>query len=180
MDRALQVNAAAFYYDYRDKQFLAYFPTVIGVQQGLSNVPKSKEEGGELSFVALPMSNLTLRAAVTYIHTQIGAYTGYGGTGTIASLSGNPFNFAPAWTGNGDAEYRFNVTDGLTGFVGVGEEFSGATYADLGMTPSLKLNSYALLDARIGVTSASGWNASFWGRFTGLPRTFGITIGYKF
>jgi outer membrane receptor protein involved in Fe transport len=81
-----------------------------------------------------------------------------------------------------------------------GRPWGSRQRVDLAKTSSLKISSYALLDARLGLTSAKGWNLSVWGRnltdkyywtnvfetadvldkVTGLPRTFGITVGYTF
>ncbi|WP_457848544.1 TonB-dependent receptor domain-containing protein, partial [Staphylococcus aureus] len=62
-DRSLQLNAAAFHYDYKNKQLLTYFrDPIFGALQYLQNVPKSLVEGGELSATWIPLDKLYLTA----------------------------------------------------------------------------------------------------------------------
>jgi len=51
LSHSLQVDAAAFYYDYKDKQLIGYITTAFGNLPGLVSIPKSRvvERAGSLS-----------------------------------------------------------------------------------------------------------------------------------
>src|SRR5690606_26765836 len=56
LDRSLQLNAAIFHYDYANKQTLGTIPDpIFGGLQALVNIPKSAEDGAELSVVWRPV-----------------------------------------------------------------------------------------------------------------------------
>jgi len=74
-DRRLQVNAAVFYNRYTDNQVQGTQFISIGPNNGvniatIANVGNTKAPGAEISIVAKPTSQLTLRAAVTYLHAR--------------------------------------------------------------------------------------------------------------
>ena len=90
---------------------------------------------------------------------------------------------------------------GLTGFIGGNVNYQGATNSQLGDLPLLAVKAYTLVDLRAGVESAGGaWKATVWvrnlgdtyywtsanrdldttARFTGMPRTFGVTLSYRY
>lgn len=200
VDRKVQLNAAAFYYDYVDKQFLTLSPGLIGDQFITTNIPKSKVKGIEGDVTIRPSERFTFRGGLTYINTKVGSFVTYTGVGQTANIKGNSFNLAPDWTGNFDAEYRQPISNDIEGFVGFGGVYNSSTFADLGETPNYRLKGYTSLDARIGLDSAKGWTGYVWVRnltdafylnnvttgadvlmsTTGLPRTFGATLSFKF
>lgn len=200
-DRAVRFNVAGFYYDYKDKQFYTYVPVpIIGNSSTLVNIPKSSAKGIDADIVLKPVSGLTLRGGLTYVDSKVGAYSGFSSDGTLVVFTGKEFNFAPPWTATFDAEYRFPATERLQVYVGLGGLYNARTFSDLGENPLDKLPAHTVLDARIGVESADGWrigawirnlnNSYYWsnttlggdtaGRYAGLPRTYGLTAGYRF
>ncbi|MFW2830328.1 TonB-dependent receptor domain-containing protein [Sphingomonas sp. ID0503] len=77
LDRRLNINAAAFYYEYRDKQLRAKFvDPIFGPLDRLQNVPKSKIKGAEVEIAARPVNGLTLSAAATYLDARVKSYLG--------------------------------------------------------------------------------------------------------
>ncbi len=66
LEGALQLNGAAFYYDYTDQQFV----NVIGVQQFLQNGKSSSIKGFELELIARPTHALTVNAGIGYLSTE--------------------------------------------------------------------------------------------------------------
>jgi iron complex outermembrane recepter protein len=199
-NRALVVNAALFYYQYDNKQFVGFEPSTVGDVQIVENIPKSKTKGVDIDLTAVPIGGLTIRGGVIYAKSSIGTFSDFNDLGNVVSVTGNPFNFAPLWTATIDSEYRMPVGSGLEAFIGGGGMYNSATYADLAQSPQLKINDFATINGRVGLASASGWHASLWvrnladkyywtnvtpfsdviARVTGLPRTFGLTVGYKF
>ena len=74
-DRRLQVNAAIFYNKYTDNQVQGTQFVSTGPNTGvniatIANVGNTTAPGAELSIVARPVSRLTLRGAVTYLHAR--------------------------------------------------------------------------------------------------------------
>lgn len=201
-DNRLQLNMAAFHYDYVDKQFFSFLPVLSGalVTATLVNIPKSQVDGIEFDFTAEPVEGLRLTGGATYIKTKVASYVGFDFAGRPLDFSGKEFNFAPPWSANLDAEYKFPVGGELKAFVGGNITYRASTFADLGENPDFAMPSYTLLDARIGIESGDGWRLSIYGRnlsneyywnsvasagdgavrFTGEPRTFGATFSYRY
>jgi outer membrane receptor protein involved in Fe transport len=200
-EKALQFNVSGFYYDYRDKQFATYEPVPpIGPTQTLVNIPKSKVKGIEVEAVVHPIRALELRGAVTYIKTEVGQFTGFSGTLLPVDFTGKEFNFAPPLTATFDAEYRMPISAEIEGYVGFGGSYNNRTFSDLGENPQTRIPARTLLDARIGIQSEGTWrlgawvrnltNKTYWTttanggdtqtRFAGMPRTFGLSAGYRF
>jgi iron complex outermembrane recepter protein len=200
---ALQVNGAAFYYDYDNKQIDGYVTIpIFGNFPALVNVPKSSIRGGEMDVAWKPIAALRLSANGTYLSSRVDS-TYIGGT-PVPSVStdfeGEALPNTPRWLLNADAEYSFRVTDRLTGHVGASEFFRSSAYALFGQTPGFDIPSYALLDLRAGITSASGWGVELFGhnvtnryyltnvaheidtvtRYTGMPVTYGIKFSYRY
>ncbi|KXU33804.1 hypothetical protein A0J57_03960 [Sphingobium sp. 22B] len=200
-DRKLQMNLSIFYYDYKDKQFYTYVPVpAIGSVSTLINIPRSEDYGFDAEIVVRPFEGLTLRGGVTYVQTEVRAYRGFNSLGQVVDFGRREFNFAPPWSGTFDAEYRAPLSSGLSGYLGIGGTFSSRTFADLGESAVTRIPARAVLDARIGVEAGAGWriglfarnftDEDYWqsvaysadnlDRFAGLPRTFGVTAGYRF
>ena len=200
LDRRLQINLSAFYYDYLNKQFYTYVPTPpIGALSTLINIPKAKVKGLDVDFSARPVDGLTLRGALTYIKTEIGNYNGFDLNSQPVNFAGKEFNYAPPLSATFDAEYRFPVGGDLEAYVGGGGLYNDRTFADLGESPRARMRSYMILSARAGIDSHAGWQLGIWvrnltdkyywtsivtggdlfNRFTGMPRTFGATASFK-
>jgi iron complex outermembrane receptor protein len=74
-DRRLQVNAAVFYNRYYDNQVQGTQFVITGPNSGqniatIANVGDTIAPGAELSVIAKPVSRLTIRAAVNYLHAR--------------------------------------------------------------------------------------------------------------
>ena len=200
-DHRLSLNAAYFYYDYKDKQFSTIAPSFLGGVFVIKNIPKSKADGIDLDFSARATEGLTLRGALTYLHTKIGSFIGYDHvTLQPVQYGGSQFSYAPQWSATLGADYRFSLSDQLTGIFGGNGSYVGRTWGDLGEDPTYLIPQYAKFDFWVGVESSKGWHASLWARnafdkfyvtstapsgdtltqTTGMPRTFGATVGYQF
>ncbi len=130
LDRKVALTAAAFYYDYKDKQVRGRFldtPNIFGPLEALVNVPKSRVYGAEAELTVRPVAGLTLSGAVTYLNSRIKEYVGYdifGGFdngGTQESFKGDRLPFTPKWSGSLNMDYRHEMANG-------GGAFIGATY----------------------------------------------------
>ncbi len=194
--RNLQVNAAAFYYDYRDKQIRSRVSTIFGQLEQLVNIPRSRIWGLELQGTWQPLAGLTANASGTYVNSRIlrnpdgtdfSVYPSRQHADTArVPITGETFPFTPDLSGNLDIQYEWRATDTIKPFLGVGVTYqsrskSGLTPAapgrpaDIGFTstttyndPAFNIPAYALVDLRAGVEAANGpWRAWIWGRNVG-------------
>lgn len=203
VDRTLQLNGAAFYYDYNDKQILGtVLDPIFGSLLELINVPKSSITGAEAQLVWSPIRGLTLSGGGSYIDSRIeGHYTSQDQFGTPTDFNNEAFPNAPRWQATGDVDYRWSLNDKVDGFVGGNVAYQSATNSLLGNLPVFAVNARALVDLRAGVQSTDGaWKLTVWGhnvgnvyywnaaaytadvltRYTGMPATWGATLNYRF
>jgi iron complex outermembrane recepter protein len=197
-DRRVQLNGAAFYYDYSNKQILGnYSDPIFGIQPLIVNIPKSSIVGVEAAISVTPVDGLHLSLAGAYLHSKINSYTGYDTLGAYGSYAGTSIPFTPEFTANGDAEYDWPMGS-MTDFVGAGLTYNSRTNAGIGDIPALNIDAYALLDLRAGVRkdhwtfTAYGRNVTneyYWTttlhvqdsliRYAGMPATFGVEFSYR-
>lgn len=77
-DRAVQLNGAAFYYDYKDKQLRGrILDQIFGPLDALVQVPESRVKGAELELIVQPTQGLTLKLAGTYLDSKITEFVGF-------------------------------------------------------------------------------------------------------
>lgn len=201
-DRTMQLNATAFYYDYTDKQARSKIvDPVFGPLQALVNIPQSNSVGGEVEVQWFPTAGLTINGGVAYLDTEIEEFIGFDALGAQRDFAGHPFSFAPEWQFSLDVDYAWPLDNGMEGFVGGSVSYRSDASADFDSDPLFDIDGYALVDARVGVTSADGrWRFSAWGRnltdeyywhsvirvqdsvvrITGQPRTYGVSLGFTF
>ncbi|WP_317928430.1 TonB-dependent receptor [Halioxenophilus sp. WMMB6] len=218
LDGAMQLNAAVFYQDYKDKQIQGALETALfGTLQQLINIPKSTIAGAEMDIVWAATDALTISTSISYLDTEVKEYTNTNLVGTKNDdHSGDKLPYAPELTFILDVDYTVPL--------GNGEFFAGATYnwqdeqdtyiggsrvniydADNGLLRTTTdhpyvIESYSLVDARIGYRGQNGVSVSAWAKnltdefyvtnsvlynevsyqLTGLPRTYGLTVSYKF
>ncbi|HEY2070595.1 MAG TPA: TonB-dependent receptor [Rhizomicrobium sp.] len=202
-DRSLQLNGSVFHYDYTDKQVLGkVVDPVLGTLLKLINVPKSQINGAEMHLDWVPLDGLTLSAGASYIDSEIlDNYTGINSSGVLQDFGGEAFPNTPKWELVADARYQWSLSSGYDAFVGAGLTYHSKSNSQLGDIPLLYVKAYSLVDLRAGILSTDDvWSATAWvhnvgntyywtsanqdldttTRFTGMPRTYGIEIGYRF
>ncbi|WP_293675897.1 TonB-dependent receptor [uncultured Phenylobacterium sp.] len=201
LDGSLQLNAAVFYYDYKDKQILGSVNDLIfGALPALVNVPKSHVKGFEVSGAWRPVTGLTITPSISYSDSEIdGTFVNFNYKAQQQDFGGEAFPLAPKWQGNVDVQYEWPLRDEMTAFVGASLNYQGKTNSGFGRFPELKVPSYALLDLRAGVEQGA-WRAQVWGRnvtdkwywngayhvndvfvrYTGMPATYGVTVSYRY
>jgi len=205
LDRKLQVDLSAFYYDYGNKQLYTYVNVpIFGPVATATNIPKSSVKGVDFSLKAKPLPGWTIGGGVTYARSKIKKVDplseSYDLLNNLVDITGNRFNFAPDWSGVADTEYRSAASDNLDLFFGGGVRFASKSYSDLANSGISTMPGYAVFDVRAGVDSEKGWNLSVWSRnvtnklylnnivttgdavvrYTGMPRTFGMTFGVRY
>lgn len=180
LDRALQVNGAAFYYDYKDKQMRAKLQAdPFGILDVLQNIPKSTVKGFELEVVMRPVRSLTISSAFTYLDATVDRFAGINAAGLASDFAGSTIPFTPKYQFGTNIDYEFPLTNSLNGFVGAGLSYNSDTVSVIGgdVNPSTLLSSaigdkslfrikdYTLVDLRAGIESSNGrWRFSVWGK----------------
>lgn len=178
LGRKLQVNAAAFYYNYSNKQVRGRVQdTVFGLLEKLLNVPKSYIYGVEGEIVARPTTGLTLSANATYLKSKVTSnYTAtpdglnvYNAAGYTGNFRGSELPYTPKFSGTVDAQYEFPVSNSWNGFVGGTVTYQGKEnttfHNNILLANDFFIRDYALVDARLGANSADGrWRVSIYGR----------------
>ncbi|MFD0850247.1 TonB-dependent receptor [Sphingosinicella xenopeptidilytica] len=196
-DRRATLNVAAFYYDYRNQQYVNVDP-LIGTQV-LVNLPKSRILGGEAEFTMAVSEALTLNSALGIIDAKVRK----GIVGGV-DVGGNRLPNAPKLTLSGGFDATLHEGDiGRIGLRGDVSYVSGQ-YFEVMNVSRLRQGGYALLSGSLNWTSADErWTAALWAKnltnefyFTSrvdllagfgydynhvsTPRTYGATVGVRF
>ena len=201
LNNTLQLNAAAYWYRYKDLQ--------INVDDVLSplvpitrNIGKSISAGFEAEVLWLPSDNWTVKAGVGYLDAELKSTDRAVATynGPIPLAGKRPVN-TPEWTFNGLVRYQRPIMDGwdlilMTDFRWTDDRFLEATNQTFD-----KADSYWIANARGAIASQDGkWELALWGKnifdtdylnyinnigFFKLdiysePASFGGTITYRF
>jgi len=193
----LRVNAALFYYDY--KNFQAF--TFAGFVQQIGNRPATVK-GAELELVASPDDHLDITFGVSALDSNVeGVTAAVAGSQPLQVVTRDRHMvLAPDYALNGIVRYHWPVGAGRELSVQVDSRYTAKQYFDLGNNPVGTENGYAVTNASIGLRDQH-WSASLWVRnltdreyrlyavpitalgFTqevyGPPRWYGMTLGYK-
>jgi iron complex outermembrane receptor protein len=177
IDRTLQLNGAAYYYDYTDKQLRSKLrDPVFALLDVIQNIPKSKVKGFELEAVANPSDRLTVAAAFTYTDAKVTEFVGVNASGVDTDFADSPVPFTPKYQVSLNTDYRFPISASLKGFLGGSLNFRSATVAVVGGEtnpvgaipdrPKLfGIDSYTLIDLRAGIQSEDErWRVQVWGK----------------
>jgi len=189
-DGSVQLNAAAFYYDYTDKQLLgALEDPVFGSLAALVNVPESHVKGFEFSATWLPLDGLTISPSLSYADTEVdGTFRNFdaffnGSTNSGSkNFSGNDFPQAPELQWNLAITYNWEVMDGWTAFVGTNVNYQDETNSffvdqckeagvsctrtdagEISGDTTLGVPDRTLVDLRAGIEN-NNWKVWLWGR----------------
>jgi iron complex outermembrane receptor protein len=202
---AAQLNASAYYYDFEDYQ--ATFVRATEVSARLQNAGDVEIYGIEASLKWLVTENLFLEAGINWMENEITDTDVIlppldGGPAT--TIEGNEIANAPSYTINGRARYEFPEFQGLLPYAQVDFTVVDDHYLEPNNRAVLREDGYFLLNGRIGFRQEGrGWEAAAWvknltnekyltaaqdiilalgfaERVQGLPRTYGIEVGYRF
>lgn len=202
----MQVNAAAFWYDYEDKQEQDLAVTFVSNISGLTNVPESRINGAELEIQWLAAEGLNINLGVAYLDTLIEEWDAVDGAASVwpnvvtRDASGLELAQAPEWQFNGLVSYEWPVSNNL--FMEVAADVAYKDDTTGGAQPADATEEYTVANARVSIGSQDGrWRAQLWGRnifdeyyypaaytggngpfvrSVGMPRTYGVTVEYSF
>jgi outer membrane receptor protein involved in Fe transport len=202
LDRKVQLNVAAFYYDYKDKQISAYFADPIYTALArLDNVPKSEAYGVEGELTVRPAPALTLSANALWLKTRVIGYVGTNAAGQSQNFDGARFIYSPEWTASGTAFFDQPVTDALNVTANGNVRWQSRQTTIFEVNPLYDIKPYATVNAGFGVkASDDSWALNVWGRnlfdkyywnavasnanivvrFPGQVRTYGVSANFRF
>ncbi len=107
-DERLQLNIAAFFYDYTDLQVVSQEPTAGGgFQIATANAAKAEIWGIELDMTSTPLKSLTIAATAAFLSAE---YTEFINSAAV-DVSGNDLIRAPEWSAGLMAEYSVTCGD---------------------------------------------------------------------
>ena len=191
----LQVNAAAFDYEYHDAQFYGpLYNSPVGVLFGIANVGNARVKGLEGDALWRPVSGLDIRLGVGAIDTKI--------TKSIVAgvATGSELPDAPKLTLNGTVKYQWALADRVAADVTLNGNYQSSIAFDVVRNPPQALyGGYFLGNAEAGLNFGDHWRASIWAKNvfdhvyrtqalytsvgwsyqSGAPRTFGVNLAYK-
>jgi iron complex outermembrane receptor protein len=204
-DHKVRLNAATFYYDYRDIQLNSYHNGVTSIYNGKS----AKIYGLDLDLTAAVTSSLTLTGGLSLLHDQLGdfpitqtAVLPAGGLVALPDMSaeGKHLQNTPDWQLNAGIEYRVPLKAGSV--LLATDYFHSARWYS---TPENRLSqpAYDLFNASATwlIDSGERYSVQLWGKNLGnkayaqqltveVPvadfvtmaegRTFGAKVGMKF
>jgi iron complex outermembrane receptor protein len=208
LEHRLDINAAAFYSDYKDKQIKSkLLDPVFGYLLALVNVPKSEIAGGEFKVAAHPFRGLTVGLSGVVLETKLLNTLGPDGNYLIsnannqANFAGNPIPYAPRWTLTANVNYTFPITDDVATFIGAQALHRTRTTSSIGNEPLEEIPGYSTVDLQMGVSwKKDRYRAMLWGKnitnelvvtnrnfsfdgvaqYVGMPVTYGITLSGSF
>jgi len=200
--RRVRFNAAAFYYDYRDKQEFAYVPaSVPGAppSQVLTNAGKARLYGAEAEMVWQATERLQLTAGLGLLEAELREFRS--ALLSDAEVVGNRLPNAPETTVNARVRYALPLANGSAVVFSGDASYEGGVYFDIQNDPYRREDSYVVSNASVTWTSADDlWEAGLWGRNLGNtaykvdsqdfsfgfridtyapPRTYGLTISRR-
>ncbi|MFK7956350.1 MAG: TonB-dependent receptor [Lysobacterales bacterium] len=206
LDGTMQLNAAVFYYDYKDKQEQDRAVTFVGNISGLTNVPESTIKGAEMDLQWAPTDQLMVNVNVALLDTNVDEWMAVDPVASqwpntvLRDASGIELAQAPDLSYSVRAEYSWPLSNGMEIFLGGDVNYTDSTTG--GAQPTDATDSYSVANARLGVGNAERtWRATLWGRniadeyyfpaaytggngpfvrANGMPRTYGVSIDYNF
>jgi iron complex outermembrane receptor protein len=196
-DRRLQLNVAAFSYDYVGLQGLAFDP--VEFRYGVDNIGDADIQGVEVDLAWKPVPGLDLRLGYGYLDSELTAPNPVIGNDTQV---GNRLPNAPEHSLNASAGYAWRLAGGLELNAAVDARYQSEVFFNIDNNPWTREQSFTLLNARLGLAPGGApWDLLFWIRNltdeeyfqeafvssggnvfgnVGAPRTYGVTATLKF
>jgi outer membrane receptor protein involved in Fe transport len=202
VDRAVQLNVAGFYYDYRGKQlFSAVLDPVFIALNRLVNVPKSRVIGAEAGVDVRPVRELNLHLGGAYTDTKIQKFQGFDRGGVPTDFAGRSFPYSPKWQFNGSIGYDAPVTPSLGLAANVSANYQSKTSGSIGGEQGFEVKGYTVVNAsltlhdadekwRVGLYANNLFDKYYWSavdkvadlvfRVPGMARTYGLRLSWNY
>jgi outer membrane receptor protein involved in Fe transport len=205
LERSMQLNATVFHYDYEDRQLRSKLSDpIFGKLDVLVNVPETSVNGFELETIYAPLEGLRVYLNYTYLDATIEKFVGENDETLVAEpidFSGTDVPFSPENQANVGGSYEWPISSNLMAIVGLDYMTRSSTTAIIGGSDLYDIDSYNMLNMRAGIRSSDlSWSLMVWGknvtdeyywtnvtsyydtvaRYTGMPRTVGVSFSYNF
>lgn len=201
-DRTLQVNAAIYYYDYRNKQLFGdILDPIFMALQRIVNVPKSEVYGAEADLTFRPTRELMLQISGSYTHSEITQYVGYSRLAVLTDFKGSAFPYTPKYQLTALSSYDLPINERLGLEIGVNASYRNGALGAIGNDPDFDVESYTVVNADLALHAQDNrWRAGLWARnlfnenyytatnrisdgvsrVPAMPRTFGLRLSYRY
>ena len=201
-DRIGHINVAGFLMDYKNKQLFGEVPDLVFTSlTRIVNIPMSRIYGFEVEAAITPVRRLTLNSNLSYTHSEITDYNGFDRLARPTNFAGNAFPYTPKWQLNGGVTYDAPVSTDWSALASVNANYQSETSSSLRNEAGFGIKAYTTVNAslmfsqepggiRVGVWARNLFNANYWTatdvltdtvfRVPGMPRTYGMTVGYRF
>ena len=207
LEGSMQLNAAVFSYDYKDKQEQDRVITLVGAISGLTNVDESSIAGAEIDIQWLPTDGLRLAFGGAWLDTEIDQWQAVDAANSAwlvntatFDASGSELPQAPSLSYTALIGYDTNITENL--ILGMALDLSYTDKTTGGVAPERATEDYTVINARLSISDASEkWKTLLWVRNVadedyyasaflggngpyvrsmGMPRTVGVSLSYSF
>ena len=207
LEGSMQLNAAVFSYDYKDKQEQDRVITLVGAISGLTNVDESSITGAEIDIQWLPTDGLRLAFGGAWLDTEIDQWQAVDAANSAwlvntatFDASGSELPQAPSLSYTALIGYDTNITENL--ILGMALDLSYTDKTTGGVAPERATEDYTVINARLSISDASEkWKTLLWVRNVadedyyasaflggngpyvrsmGMPRTVGVSLSYSF
>jgi iron complex outermembrane receptor protein len=201
----LRLNTSVFYTDYSDLQVTRFFqPAGQPFGQFITeNAGKAELKGVEVEFSARPVEWLELGGSYAYLDATYTNFTGLPSQTVAGNFNGNHLRQSMENSASAYAGYIHALGSGAELSLRGNWKYQSLSYYDPDNNPITVIPSYHLFEARLGYLSPGGhWDWSLWGKnlgqeryrthifsqrdgrvsfaLFGEPRTYGMTVSYKY
>jgi len=196
------VDASAFYYDYRNKQIRGRtLAGIFGASESLINVPEARSQGAEFNMTARVYDGLQIRVGLQYLDTKVtSSFVNFDPFGAVVDFEGERFPFSPKFTSTVGVRYQFDTGNNMKAFVSLDDRYQSKTTSAFGNNDLVYIKAYNLLSAEAGLIAPDDqWKVSVFGenilneyywtdtfrqidnlsRHVGAPATYGIRFSLK-
>ncbi len=150
-DRMLQLNASAFYVEYKGFQANNFVLLNGAVVTNLTNAGTVRSQGFEVDATAAPMDGLTLRANAAYADAKVKRFNPNPLTNAPDARNGTRLPLAPKLSYTIGADYEAPI-GAMKLYLGTDWHHVSSQYSDLG--ESGRIDAYGLWNASVGVSDA--------------------------
>lgn len=156
LDGRLEVNANAFYYDFRDLQIDVDDPNPLSPQTITRNIGKAHAFGGEVEIRTRPVDGLSAFLSLGLLKTEFDQ-----ALASTGNYAGNSFPEAPAITLNTGGTYRH--PSGFFASADLSYTASFYSVGDIANTPAERVPSYVLVNAALGYEQKN-WSVTLYAK----------------
>lgn len=201
LNHRMQLNGSAFYYDYTDFQLYGSLfegPPGVGPLFGIRNIGDARIYGLEIDMLWGLTEELEVRLGLGFLNTKIISNN----NPDVQVNTGSNLPNSPPINFNASIKYEKIISAGYRAGLTLSANYKDKTSYDIVRQPLAAIEKgYWLVDLRAGINAiSSGWTGHIWaknltnqqyrsqvlitsvgpGETYGLPRTYGVTLGYKF